>query len=227
MARSSACVLASAAAIAAAAWSAGAARADVIYQNTFETGSVEPVWSAGTTFDQLGPFSRYIGRYSNAASVTLTLPAPSPGALGPGESYLYTLTFDLYAIDSWDGDDTNFGPDWFRVHANGVTVFDETIANMHTLQSFRPPDVGPIQLGYHPTAPDSIYRDVAVSFEAPGAASLSLKFGANLMQGISDESWGLDNVRVESQIIPTPGAIALLGLAGLTLVRRRRSRVTP
>ncbi|MFM9996237.1 MAG: hypothetical protein ACKVU4_10605 [Phycisphaerales bacterium] len=223
MARPSARILASAATIFALAVGGGA-RADVIYQNTFESGPVEPVWSAGTTFDQLGPFSRYIGRYSNESSVTLTLPAPSPAALGPGESYLYTLTFDLYVIDSWDGYDTGFGPDWFRVHANGTTVFDETFANMHTLQSFRPPDVGPIPMGYHPTAPDSIYRDIAVSFGLPGASTLSLKFGGHLLQGMSDESWGLDNVRVASQVIPTPGAIALLGLAGLTLVSRRRSR---
>lgn len=206
---------------AAVATASGSAWGDVLYQSTFESGPVDPVWSANTHFEQLVPFTRYIGRYSGEESVVLALPAPAAAALGPGQSYLYTLTFDFYALDSWDGYEPNFGPDWFRVYANGSIVFDETFANVHNLQSFRPPDVGPAPMGYA-AAPDSIYRDIAVPFQAPGATTLSLKFRGQVLQGMADESWGIDNVRVAYQVVPAPGPLALLGLAGLVVARRRR-----
>ncbi len=195
--------------------------ADVIYQTDFENGA-GPQWNGNVVVTELAAFTRYLGRYSGTDMAGLAGPAAPVSLLGPGESFLYTVTFDLYAIDSWDGSEPTQGPDAMRVYVNGTKFFDETIANQHTLQSFRPPDIGPIQLGYHQFFPDSIYRGIEVPFTAPGATSLSIKFWGNVLQGMGDESWGIDNVSVSYSVVPAPGAAALLGLAGLAALRRRR-----
>lgn len=68
---------------------------------------------------------------------------------------------------------------------------------------------------------DSVYN---LSFAGPhSAGSLVFNFSASNLQGIEDESWGLDNVRVEVNTIPLPGGLLLLGtgLPGLAVLRRK------
>ena len=57
--------------------------------------------------------------------------------------------------------------------------------------------------------------------------SLSLQFAASLAEGIADESWGLDNVIIETSVAsevpePTTTALLALGLIGAGLGFRRR-----
>ena len=61
-------------------------------------------------------------------------------------------------------------------------------------------DIKVVNTGAGPTLgfnsyPDAIYRNVTLSF-TPGSSSATLRFGDDGLQDISDESWGLDNVRV-------------------------------
>jgi hypothetical protein len=51
-----------------------------------------------------------------------------------------------------------------------------------------------------------------------------LNFGASGLQGIGDESWGLDNVQVQVSAVPVPAAVWLFGsgLIGLAAVARRK-----
>lgn len=202
---------------------------DVIYSNDFESGPVGPEWSSYTTLSQHASFSRFNGRYSNGG-VTLSL-QPVGGKDGNdgggddgGETHVvYTLEFDFYAIDSWDGDGTHNGPDRFDVRANADTIFSETFANTHEYQSFRRPDVGPAPLGYL-TWEDSIYRDISISYELPdGATSMHLTFVGSGLQGVNDESWGIDNVEVRYQVIPAPASLATAA-AGLLMMGRPRRR---
>lgn len=84
-------------------------------------------------------------------------------------------------------------------------------------------------LGYTFTQPDgpteamdSVYN---LSFTFAHAASdVIFDFSALGLQGLDDESWGLDNVRLELVPVPLPAAALLFGsgLLGLTLVGRRR-----
>lgn len=70
-------------------------------------------------------------------------------------------------------------------------------------------------------AMDSVY-ELSFAFAHTGG-SLMLNFGANGLQGIADESWGLDNVKVAVSPVPVPAAVWLFGsgLLGLIGVARR------
>ena len=193
----------------------------VIYTNDFESGQIGPEWSSNTYLDTHQQFSTFVGRYSQFEWVTLTIPASSipPGG---GESPVDMLVeFDLYAIDSWDGSELVHGIDLFTVKVNEVLFFSESIANTHSFQTFREPDIGRTQLGYG-TWKDSIYLDVTVPFTHDRGADLVIKWQSRNLLSLADESWGIDNVRVSVTNVPAPGPIALLACATLTgLVRRR------
>lgn len=144
------------------------------------------------------------------------------GGGGEPERLLCTVLFDLYAIDSWDGYEPVHGVDSFQVLVNGVLLFEESISNQHPLQSMRAPDIGPAHMGYNSSMKDSIYRDVAVVFEPGEAAMLNIVFRGRNLLTMNDESWGIDNVRVSYELVPSPGAAAVVGMAGVVAARRRR-----
>lgn len=143
----------------------------------------------------------------------------------------YSITFDLMLFDSWDGQFNNNGPDKFTVKANGQTLFDEYL-EVHTLENnFRMPDEIPELNAYSSTWRDLIYRDITLYFDVNSdRRRFNFEFIGSLSQGISDESWGIDNVRVEAvgqlrgasaPLVPAPASLTLLG-AGLGLISRRK-----
>ncbi|HZW08655.1 MAG TPA: hypothetical protein VFF69_02020, partial [Phycisphaerales bacterium] len=141
---------------------------------------------------------------------------------------LYTVEFDFYAIDSWDGDGPPYGPDVFEVISNSGTLFHETISNGTIAQTYRAPDVGPVQLGYGSRWDDSIYRDIRLSFRVPDdAQSVNLKFRGVGLQLLNDESWGIDNVTLSYEVaygaVPAPAGLGA-GLGLLCIGGRRRAR---
>lgn len=147
------------------------------------------------------------------------------GGGGGGSPYIAGLvTFDLYIIDSWDGSSSVHGPDTFEVLINREVHFSETFTNLPDgTQTFRAPDAGPMHLGYHAQWMDSIYLGVEVPFVLPADANeLLIDFRGVGLQGMIDESWGIDNVRVTIEHVPAPGAIGAFGLAGVFAARRRR-----
>lgn len=143
----------------------------------------------------------------------------------------YALTFDLMIFDSWDADNPGYGPDKFAVAVNGEKKFDELFSVHDFSSNFRFPDELPEQNAYNPTWQDQIFRDVSVQFSISEATDrLDFEFIGTLDQGITDESWGLDNVRVEytgqlrgatAPVVPAPGSLALL-TTGLAFGARRR-----
>lgn len=198
-----------------------AANADVtFYSNNFESG-VGSGWGSAAATTYLAPFSTYLGRYSGNQGVLLTLARPGTPALQPGQSIEYHLTFDFYAIDTWDGDDPAHGPDYFYVSSNGNVVFAQTFANQHEYQSFHGPTVGPVSLGYAPGL-DSIYRDIDVTLNPGPAGNIAISLYALGLQGMSDESWGVDNLRVSYRVVPAPASAGVLALGGMLASRRRR-----
>lgn len=148
----------------------------------------------------------------------------NPGA----EPGLYTLTFDLYLFDSWDGLDPTFGTDRFQVVANGNKIFD------HALETFEPWENAlggwerPSDNVYAGWASDLMYRGLTMNFlvEA-GSPLIEIDFISLQNQVLIDESWGIDNVRLSltqgrSVAVPAPSAaVALLGgLLGMSKRRR-------
>ncbi|MCR4347382.1 MAG: hypothetical protein NUV55_09315 [Sulfuricaulis sp.] len=245
-------------------WFSMSASAATVYSlNDFQT-AVGAGWSStdNTIVITQAPnddFERkFLGEFSNGTvSLSLTdLP----------EHATTTVSFSLYLIRSWDGNDTTvvdgdpLGPDsWSLGVAGGPTLLNTTFSNgnsvagqrydgafsTYTYTPWTPcnayadysgPGNGPMtganecySLGYDFDDPnlglqsmDSVYN-LSFTF-AHSADNLALNFSAAGLQGLSDESWGLDNVHVEVAAVPVPAAVWLFGsgLLGLFGLMRRR-----
>jgi hypothetical protein len=159
-------------------------------------------WSVRSTIAVAG-YGRALGQFDNTGS-TLTLSTVS------GTDY--TVIFDLWAFDSWDGDGRACcGPDFFRVLVNGTLVYNVSPAMFFGFGSTIPeiPEVHTTNyaVGPHSVAGwgDKLYRRIAVNFTASGSTT-TIEFDANGLSGGTDESWAIDNVRV----VPRASASALL-----------------
>lgn len=187
----------------------------IVYQQDFEhPGSIGKEWSNSAT-DQGDYFTRFSKRRTNE-TLTLTLDTMNGQA--------YSLVFDLYLLDSWDGGDAKWGQDRFSVKVDTTLAFSELLDNsMNSANStYRNPDeVGMFGFGKRDVDRDAIYRAIALDFVANGDVTQISFFGSGL-QGKSDESWGIDNVSVAA--VPAPGAAGLLALSALGATSRRRRR---
>jgi hypothetical protein len=225
---------------------AAPAQALVIYENDFQA-AVGSEWSKSTIENTPTPYPTgprsFLGQFGNE-TVTLTL-----GGL-PAHTAVQ-LDFDLYLIRSWDGSSGgaplyDFGNDVFRVAVQGgPLLLAETFSNGNPAgQSYGPNANNPAFTGAAETyslgyvfndgtinqVMDSVYR---FNFLFSDTRNLvAFDFSAFGLQGLDDESWGLDNVRVSLLGMPTravdePATLALLGigLLGAGLARRRLRRV--
>jgi hypothetical protein len=121
------------------------------------------------------------------------------------------ISFDLYILKSWDGNSPQYGPDELRVAlANGPLLIDSSFSNNHKVdrqgshQDYPAKKSKPQSaaasvntLGYQFFG-DSIYR---FEFTVPhDRGTLELDFSSQLFEGkgTDDESWGIDNIRVET-----------------------------
>jgi hypothetical protein len=195
----------------------------------------------------------FLGEFSNGTvSLSLTdLP----------EHTTTTVSFSLYLIRSWDGNDTTvvdgdpLGPDtWSLGVAGGPTLLSASFSNGNPAgQSYSPsPGTLSCNAGYNAVYPAGTYNpmtgasecyslgytftdpnvtdepmDSVYSFSfmfAHNASDLVLNFSAANLQGITDESWGLDNVQVAVAPVPVPPAVWLFGsgLLGLLGIARRK-----
>ena len=136
-----------------------------VYATDFETGAGAEWSSARTDASYPGLFTRFSGRFANAVQV-LSLTGLTPGAT-------YTLKFDFYALDSWDGDgQAGVGPDAFTVAADGVPIFHETFANSPgNTQSYHEVEAGSVPLQIVPVITNIAGRpgqDAAVTLYGSG-----------------------------------------------------------
>jgi hypothetical protein len=154
-----------------------------------------------------------------------------------------TIRFDLYIINSWDGDTGFFapvgrpiGPDWWGF--TGGTPADQQVLyaeqTFSTLQeppynfpqSAGPPDEEDT-LGYFLTdsngtfAVDMVYH-IERTLDHTADAARFLFTGRTGSTG-GGEAWGLDNVQLTAEDVPEPAA-ACLALLGLRFALERRSR---
>jgi hypothetical protein len=121
-----------------------------------------------------------------------------------------TVAFDLLVLKSWDGNSPQYGPDrWSLGVKDGPTLLDTTFSNNPkvdaegTLQDYPRPRSRPHagargvdKLGY------TFFGDSLYHFELTfphEKIELVLEFASDLFEGkgTEDESWGLDNVKVQ------------------------------
>lgn len=223
-------------------------RADqVVYTNNFTTSTTSPGATATLTGGQAqtSPNGQQFLQLSSAlSSANLTI-----GGLQPNSTV--TLTFNLYGIQSLDGNSTipGTGPDGFRLTADNTELLNNTFSNGNPLtagfgQSFGCPggNCAPATgasaintLGYtfpNQSIGDSTYN-LTFTTTADAAGAVMFSFLASNLQPPGDESFGLDNIVVSGSLpssptaVPEPATMLLLGtgLAGVAAkVGRRNSR---
>lgn len=222
-------------------WSASIASAGVIYDNNF-TGGAGSEWSNSTTAVANG--ESFLGDSavgSGAGTDTLTLTGIS------AHSHV-TVSFDFYAIRSLDGNGpAGGGSDNFSLDADGSNLLLTNFANYadegntQSYSALTPNGLGfsnPARSGEfaagHLGYGDGNFGDATYRFTftfSHTASSLALAFTSLQNQFTSDEGWGLDNVKVETDgvsPVPEPTSIALLGMGGIGLalgaIRRRQKK---
>lgn len=204
---------------------------------TFE-GAVGSEWSATNTSKTPDGKNIILGEFSNGP-VTLTLNGL------PSHSQV-EVTFDLYVLRSWDGNQVYelappsngpftpgrvVGPDIWMFGADGNPLLVTSFTNWNNLgyrQSFpgwfntnpalrssNRAGAGSMEfrkLGYQFYDVKLLDSRYAMRFVGPHFAnSLALTFGAQNLQNIEDESWGIDNVcvRLTAGYDPYPSKLYL------------------
>ena len=177
----------------------------VVYFNDFEQGAGSEWSDPSVDVTPVGG-RHFLGQFSNG-TVTLALTGlPDHGSV--------TVRFDLFVIQSWDGNGNvpGTGPDiWDLGIPDGPTLLHTTFSNTGSAGNrqaypgsypggdFRARKGADEKntLGY-PLYGDSVYN-LAYTF-AHNGSSLVVAFTASDLQGIDDESWGLDNVKVIASV---------------------------
>ena len=202
-------------------------QASIIYQNDFEE-SAGAEWS--TSLLDVTPVGNrsFLGQFLNE---TVSLSLDNLEAHNT-----MTVSFDLFVINSWDGTQVGGGGyDYFLLDvANGANLLTTTFSNTEEFDhnqgySALNPNgdfeamTGAAEkntLGYSFFG-DSVYN-LSFTFAHTGS-SVQFDFSGMGLQNLADESWGLDNVVVETSTvntIPEPTTLFLFALPLIALTRK-------
>ena len=172
-----------------------------VYFNDFES-SAGSEWS-NTSVD-VTPVGnrRFLGQF-NSETISLNLSGL------PGHSQV-TVSLDLFIIRNWEGSAPSIGPDLVSINVQGGSILLNTTFSNLAAHNQAYPDSYPG--GNHPAGTgaseidtlgytfnsdpeDSVYP---LSFTFSHTAdNIILQFSGSVTGNIADESWGVDNVRVE------------------------------
>jgi hypothetical protein len=194
----------------------------LIYENDFETDATGFSSLVRESYPYFNQGSTGLGRFAEQP-VSLTL-----DNLIAGEEY--EVTMSLVLGGTWDGNAAGIGPDLFRVSADGNLIFEQSyFFQDRSGATSRVLGFGPnlsgnaLGQGTGPTGSQTPLR-----FIATGTSAI-LTFQAPNSEPVDNEWWSLDNVQVTgkrngpfTRNIPEPGSLALVLLAPLGLLLRKR-----
>ncbi len=177
-------------------WAAPAGSESFYFNNFEDSGNSLEEWSDPATDSTPVGGRTFLGPFSDS-SVILTL-----NGLPPHDTA--TVECDLFVIDSWDGNGPTSGPDiWDLRVVDGPALWWTTFADSPgTFQAYPGAypngayagQTGATEVGALGYTADSVYHIVS-TFEHSSDA-LALSFAGVGLEGLADESWGLDNVAV-------------------------------
>ncbi|MEM7622704.1 MAG: VCBS repeat-containing protein [Planctomycetota bacterium] len=157
------------------------------FSDTFESG-FDAAW-IGAKRTSSGLPGHYLGKYQGTPSTREELVLP----LATTNGTPYEIVFDLAIFKSWDGSTGSYAPDSVRVAIDGVTVFDKTftVKNSHAA-TYMGPDDPSLR-----TSSRRVFPDITVPFTAAGAIT-QIAWSSDVTG--SDETFGIDNVRVDVEM---------------------------
>lgn len=150
-------------------------------------------WSDNTT-ETMNPYlTRFLGRHSSDGGSQDTYKTYT---LSGGQDYV-VINFDFYRLDSWDSE-------LFMIYVDDVVVYSQAFTQGYVVGM---PDgaMGNVSWTIQETTPfaanfvagswnDQIFR-FSLRIDT-AAANVKLGFSSTTNQGITDESWGVDNIRI-------------------------------
>ena len=210
-------------------------QASVVYGNDFSSQDASG-WSvngnsSGVLFSSVANaasgYGSFLGEYG--AGDTLRFSHQNSALLNSR----VTLSFNFFAIRSWDGNDQQWGQDFFTVSANSILLLDKTFSNGAGTQTFTRADGSgapmagsseQYSLGYtfwdgvtgQRWNQDSVYR---LSFVFDSLSDLlDLTFSSSGLQKdyvrndpngsvYLDESWGIDNLQVSVEPLKAASSV--------------------
>lgn len=165
----------------------------------------------------------FLGQYGNQTATLALYGLPAHSSV--------TISFDFYAINSWDGDSGGgIGPDSFTFGVDGSDQFDETFAIFTGMTQSYPNPGNPGQsgadaintLGFGPYG-DQIYN---LTFTVPHVnGNIIFDWEGHGLQSLPDESWGIDNIVVSIDgEAPVPEVHHYASMLGAALIATRALR---
>jgi len=215
-----------AAVVAIGAFASIASAGDVIYSSDFEAD--DGGWTGSGTGGFAGDWE-YEANYDSSSYTGAYVPPPGAnsgtGLWGTevfgdyensGEESLLSQTFDL---SLYQGVKLNFYS-W----SNVFTTFDFTFIEVNgDLVAGSDGSGAPQMLSNDSGSSGSTWVQEIVDLSAyDGMSSVDVTFGLSATTVVNRAGWYIDDVSIEGTLIPTPGALALLGVAGVASHRRRR-----
>ena len=157
-------------------------------------GAIGAEWSNNTTYSFRG--ETISGRYANNDGVTLNLTAlPTHDSI--------RVVVDFYALNSLDGNNTTWGPDLWTLGIDNDTLLHTTFSTQNQDQSY-PDEYNPSAVINNPGGSSSIASGTSPRFTKfvlnqvglHSSNTANINFSGFGLQGVNDESWGIDNVKI-------------------------------
>ena len=215
------------------------ASGSVLFSDPISSDQIGTTWTqvSGTTVFNSGEGGRYQGNGSNGTIGAATSTAPSTDFLmvldvdarirNTGGSYTWNLTLSdggTQLLTIIDGDQAS-GPGIANVTTNSPVsnsshIFFNFLVTYNDLTG-----VGEIEMTQYANGTAAGNRDLTGSTSYGTIASFTGSFDISAIDGIA---WTGENgadrlIYVDLQSVPEPGSLALLGLGGLLIARRRRA----
>jgi len=212
--------------------------AAVVFTSDFELGTPPELSGAGSRVSVAGfPVAAGLGGYAWQNTSAGNPATPTTISLtGLAAHTWLRVSFDFIAFDSWDGLNQTWGPDYlnlvigasaaqYSVIHSPASIEDHQVSGPFDNSSIGRTFSDGTSYGGNSGWPDSVWHIVFQIPHAAGTADLNFFASGSGWQGGSDESFGLDNIVVQTDTaaVPEPSAMILLGsgLIGLLWFRKR------